>query len=237
MAQLLSWSDIQGEFDKMFKKIIIFLLLFMLMLFFFFVFSTLARSKAQAGVFNIYFMEEKVGYEEYTWESNREGYFLSVKGRMTKPSLMIIEKLTLQLDRDFIPRRFYFKGSANGVLQEISSTISEGKVENEIKISGQERKSTVRIKRDAFLLPNPIFSTYLVLTKKHQCTLKEKIEHSAYIIPQLEVSFTLQPKEGDPCSLIMELSGIQIELETDNNGDLKALYIPSQKLQVVKSTS
>lgn len=207
------------------------------MIFFFFVFSSLSQEKTQKGIFSIYFMGEQVGYEEYTWESKPEGYFLSVKGRMTKPTPMEIEKLTIHLDRNFIPNRFCFRGSVSGVPQEIKSIISDGNVENEIKIAGQEQKSTLKIKRDAFLLPNPIFSTYLVLTKKYGCTLQEPIELSAYIIPQLEVSFTLQPKEEAPCTLLMEISGIKIRLETDNGGNLKALYIPSQKLQVIQKSS
>lgn len=222
----------------MLKKIFILLILvIILMMLFFFVPSLRSREQAQSGMLSIYFMEEKVGYEEYIWESDETGHILSVKGRMTKPAAMEIEKLTLRLDRNFIPNHFYFKGSVSGVTQEISSLITEGAVHNKIRVEGQERESTVKIKRDSFLLPNPIFSPYLILTKKFRCTLEEKVELSAYIIPQFEVSFTLESKEGEPCSLIAELSGIQIEIQTDNEGDLKAIYIPSQKLKVIQDRS
>ena len=220
----------------MLKKKLIFFPLLLLMLLFFFIFSGHSQGK-EHGTFSIYFMEEKVGYEEYTWESDEKGYLLSVIGRMMKPTAIEIESLIIRMDKDFIPLHFYFKGSVNGMVQEVLSTIAEGRVENKIRVAGQERASTVKIKRDALLLPNPIFSPYIVLTKKFRCTLEEKVELSAYIIPQLEVSFTLEPKEDDPCSLIMELGGMVIELETDEKGELKAVSVPSQKLRVIQGFS
>ncbi len=218
------------------RKIIIILLLLVMLPLFFLVFSGHGQGKEQ-GAFSIYFMEEKVGYEEYTWENNERGYILSVIGRMTKPTAIEIERLSIRLDRNYIPHYYYFKGSVSNMAQEISSTIAEGQVENSIQVAGQERKSTLKIKRDAFLLPNPVFSPYMVLTKKFRCSLEEKVELSAYIIPQLEVSFTLEPKEEDPCLLIMEVSGMRIELETDEEGNLKAVSVPSQKLKVIQSSS
>jgi len=179
-------------------------------------------------------MEEKVGYEEYIWKTDETGYLLSVRGRMTKPIALEIDRLTIRLDRSFIPLRYTFKGSVSGVAQEIESSISEGEVESTILVAGQEQKSTVKIKRNSFLLPNAIFSPYLILTKKFRCTLQEKVEFSAYIIPQLEVTVSLKPKEEDPCTLIMQLSTLQIEVETNERGSLIALHIPSQNLIVVQ---
>lgn len=220
----------------MLKKKLIFFPLLLLMLLFFFILSGHSQGK-EHGTFSIYFMEEKVGYEEYTWESDERGYLLSVIGRMMKPTAIEIESLIIRMDKDFIPLHFYFKGSVNGMVQEVLSTIAEGRVENKIRVAGQERASTVKIKRDALLLPNPIFSPYMVLAKKYRCTLEEKVDLSAYIIPQLEVSFTLEPKEDDPCSLIMELGGMVIELETDEKGELKTVSVPSQKLKVIQGSS
>ena len=217
----------------MIKKIIIFLILFLVTIFFFFVLTPLSQPRIERGVLSIYFMEEKVGYEEYSWERTSGGYLLAVRGRMTKPTTMEIDKLTLKLDSNFIAQHFYFSGSVGGLEQQVVSTISEGEVENLLRVAGQERKSKIKIRRDALLLPNPIFSTYLVLTKKFGCSLQERIELSAYIIPQLEASFTLEPQEENPCRLIMKLGGIEVEIETDNQGNLNRLSIPSQKLQVV----
>ena len=219
----------------MLKKIILFLILFLLIIFFFLVWSSFAHPNVERGLLSIYFMEEKVGYEEYSWEKTGEGYLLSVRGRLNKPTTMEIEKLILKLDSNFIAQYFYFKGSISGAEQEVVSDISEGEVENVLKVSGQERKTQVKIKRDAFLLPNPIFSTYLVLTKKIGCSLQEKVELSAYIIPQLETSFTLESQEDNPCQLIMKLGGVDILIETDNQGGLKSLSVPSQKLRVVNT--
>lgn len=229
----LYWASVYNRLERRIGWI---LLSIGAMLLFFFVISGRSQGKEQ-GTFSIYFMEEKVGYEEYIWEGDERGYLLSVIGRMTKPTAIEIEKLSIRLDRNYIPHYFYFKGSVSGMDQEISSTITEGQVENKIQVAGQERMSTVKIERDAFLLPNPVFSPYMVLTKKFRCALEGKIELSAYIIPQLEVSFSLEPKEEDPCLLIMEVSGMRVELETDGEGGLKAVSVPSQKLKVLQSSS
>lgn len=201
-----------------------------------FVFGRGNKDEVQSGRFSIYFREEKVGYEEYTWQPGERGYVLSVRGRITKPTPIEIERLTISLDKSFIPNHFSFKGSVSGVVQEISSSIKEGSVENTIRVAGQEQRNTVKIKRDAILLPNAIFSPYVVLTKKFRCALEETIELSAYIIPQLEASFTLEPKEESPCTLIMRLSGLEIEIETDEEGNLKTLHIPSQRLRVIQDS-
>lgn len=218
----------------MLKKIL-FAFLFLFSMLFFFLFSSPVSKMTEKGAFSIYFMEEKVGYEEYTWEEDENGYCISVKGRMTKPADMEIKELEIRLDKNFIASSFRFKGAVNGVRQEVLSTISEGFVENTIKVGDRESQSSVEIRRDAFLLPNPVFSPYLALTKKYKCTLEEKIELSAYIIPQLENPFSLSPVEGESCSLIMQLGGIRIELQTDNEGALIALSVPDQRLEVIRT--
>lgn len=218
----------------MLKKRLLLFIIFILVSSFFFLFSIQPQRSTERGTFSIIFMEEKVGYEEYIWKTDETGYLLSVRGRMTKPIALEIDRLTIRLDRSFIPLRYTFKGSVSGVAQEIESSISEGEVESTILVAGQEQKSTVKIKRNSFLLPNAIFSPYLILTKKFRCTLQEKVEFSAYIIPQLEVTVSLKPKEEDPCTLIMQLSTLQIEVETNERGSLIALHIPSQNLIVVQ---
>ncbi|MFC2169196.1 hypothetical protein ACFLRM_01335 [Acidobacteriota bacterium] len=200
-------------------------------------FSEQNQKGVEQGSFSIYFMEEKVGYEEYTWESVDEGYLLSVRAKMTKPIAMEIEMLTLRMNKSFIPSQFYLKGSINDLEQEVFSSIVEGAVENKIVVSGQEQKSTVQIRRDAFILPNPLFSPYMVLTKKYRCLIQDKKELSAYIIPQLEAPFSLEAKEGVPCSLVMQVSGMLIELDTDEEGNLKTIHIPSQKLSVIQNNT
>jgi hypothetical protein len=189
----------------------------------------------ERGTLSIYFMQEKVGYEEYTWEEEDTGYLLEVKGRMTKPVTIEINTLSIRMDRDFIAKEFLFKGKVSGVKQEVKSTLSEGRAVNRMKVNGQESQDTVQIKRDAVLLPNPYFSPYLVLTKKYGCVLDTKIELSAYIIPQMEMAATLEPKEENPCMLQLTLSATQIELEADEEGNLLALNIPSQNLRVIRS--
>lgn len=189
----------------------------------------------ERGELSVYFLGEKVGYEEYVWEENGLGYCLSVKGRMTKPVPVEVEDLRIEMDRSFIPLRYFFKGSMGGVQQEVMSVFSEGAVKSTILVNRQKQSLQSQIKRDAFLLPNPFFSPYLVIAKKYGCSLEEKQSLSAYLVPQLEMSFTLESSEEDPCLLLMQMNGAQIELQTNENGQLVILQIPAQNLRVTNT--
>ena len=178
-------------------------------------------------------MQEQVGYEEYSWEEDDLGLTLTVRGRMTKPIAIEIERLVIRMNRSFIPERYSFKGQVGGVAQDIQSFLSEGQAINTRQVAGQERTETVRIKRDALLLPNPIFSPYMVLTKKFRCGLQESTQVTAYIIPQMEVSATLEPKQESPCRLVLQMGPTKIEMETDEQGILIVLEIPSQNLRIM----
>jgi hypothetical protein len=217
------------------KKFLIFLIIVILVMLFFSLSSMASLEEMEKGTLSIYFMQEQVGYEEYAWEEDEYGYSLTVRGRMTKPITIEIDELIINLDKSFISRQFLFRGKVSGVEQEIRSIISEGKVVNIKKVAGQEQSGAVSIRRDAFLLPNPVFSPYMVLTKKYRCDLQEKIDISAYIIPQMEVPATLEPKKDDPCRLIIRLAATEIELETNEEGILNTMDIPSQNLRVLKT--
>jgi hypothetical protein len=217
------------------KKFIVFLIVFILVILFFSISLRASLEEKEKGTFSIYFMQEQVGYEEYTWEEDEYGYSLTIRGRMTKPIAIEIDELVIHVDKSFISRQFLFRGKVSGVEQEVRSIISEGQVVNIKKVAGQEQSEAVSIRRDAFLLPNPVFSPYMVLTKKYRCDLQEKIDISAYIIPQMEVPATIEPKKDDPCRLIMRLAATEIELETNEQGNLNAVDIPSQNLRVLKT--
>jgi hypothetical protein len=194
------------------------------------------QEKSEKGIFDVFFMGEKVGYEEYIWESKEQEYLLTVRGRMTKPIPMQIEKLTIRLDKSFIASQYYFKGSVSGVEQEILSVINEGTGENIILVAGQEQKSEVKIRRDALLLPNAVYSPYMVLTKRFPCTLQEKTELSVYFIPQMETPVTVEPTEFNPCHFILEMADSEIHLGTDEDGNLNLLEIPLKNLRVVRAS-
>jgi hypothetical protein len=196
--------------------------------------DTTAQEEYETGTFSIYFMDEKVGYEEFVWRRDATGIVLQVEGRINKPIQMTIEELVIRLDSSFIPSAFRFRGSVGGVEQDIESELRDGEARNVIRVTGQEQTGTVQIRRDAFLLPNPIFSPYMAITKKFGCSLEEALELSAYIIPQVETAFTLSPKENEPCTLIMEMGATQIELFTNETGQLIGLSAPLQHLRIVR---
>lgn len=180
-------------------------------------------------------MEEQVGYEEYAWEEDEMGFTLTVRGRITKPIAITIERLVIRVNKSFIPERYQFYGQLSGVDQDIQSFFSGGKVVTTKKVAGQERTETVDVRRDTLLLPNPVFSPFMVLAKKFRCDLRERIEISAYIIPQMEISAFLEPSQDSPCHLMMEWGPTQIEIKTDEKGSLLEMEIPSQNLKVLRT--
>jgi len=192
------------------------------------------QEEYERGTFSIYFMDEKVGYEEFVWRRDAAGSVLTIEGRMTKPMQMSIEELEIRTNASFIPTSFRLRGSVGGVAQDIESVLQDGEVRTTIRVGDQEQASTVRVRRDAFLLPNPIYAPYMIITKRFGCSLEEAQELSAYIIPQVETPFTLAPKEDRPCILILEMGATQVELITDESGQLLSLSIPLQHLRVVR---
>ena len=194
------------------------------------------QHKTEKGIFDVFFMGEKVGYEEYIWESKEREYLLTVRGRMTKPIPMVIEKLTIRTDKSFIASQYYFKGSVSGVEQEVLSVIDEGRVENIILVAGQEQKNELKIRRDALLLPNAVYSPYIFLTKRFPCTLQEKTDLSVYSIPQVEISVTVEPAEFNPCHFILVMTGAEVHVGTDEDGNLNSLEIPLKNLRVVRAS-
>jgi hypothetical protein len=196
--------------------------------------APLGAQTTERGTLSVYFHEGKVGYEEYAWTEDAAGYELSVTGRMSGPMTLEVERLVIRLGRDFIPRSFSFKGTVNGVAQEVESAFREGAVAHKIRVAGQVIDSSASVRRDAFLLPNPIFSPYLVLAKKFGCRLQAPAEISVYIIPQVEVAGRLEPKAGPPCALVLSLGGVEITLEMEKNGRMKAILIPGQGIRVAR---
>jgi hypothetical protein len=189
----------------------------------------------ETGTLSIYFMQEQVGYEEYSWEEDETGFTLTVRGRITKPIAITIERLVIRLDKSFIPEKYLFNGQLSGMDQDIQSYFSGGKVVITKQVAGQEQTETVAVKRDAILLPNPVYSPYMVLTKKFRCALQERVEISAYIIPQMEIPATLEPKQDFPCCLMFQWGPTQIEIKTDEQGSLVGIEIPSQNLRVLRT--
>lgn len=220
------------------KKLLLILMLTIafIILFFLFVLGQ-PLGERESSRLSIYFQGEQVGFEDFSWRQEGETYILEGEGRLTKPVPMTIERLRIVVDLAYIPQRFEFKGIVSGVEQEVESVLNEGEVTNRIKAAGQEQTLTQTIKRDSFLLPNPIFAPYLILAKKFRCQLpaqEDPQEISIYVIPQVEIQGTIQPDEADPCTLNIHVGSTEIRLTTNSHGELVSLSIPSQRLEVVR---
>ena len=214
------------------KLIVIIVILFLI---FIFLFSQEPENAPQSENKNkifLYFIGEEAGYEEYEWSEQADKFVLSVKGEMNKPISLITELMTIELDKEFKPLRFYFKGSVRGVSQEIESIVIQEEVKNKIKVGEQTTEMTSKISPDALFLPNGIFSPYVALAKKVKSLGKEKMIIPAYIVPQLEVTLNVVPDIENARLFNLILAGVNIELLTDEQGYIESLSIPSQSIEV-----
>ena len=162
--------------DKVSKTVI--LILVILFLFFTFLLCQEPEDVSQTENMKklyLYFMGEEAGYEEYEWIEQEDKYILRAKGEMTKPVSLITELMMIEMDKEFRPLRFVFKGNVQGIIQEIESTVSQGEVKNTGRAGEQTMESTSKISSDALILPNSFFSPYVVLAKKAKGS-KEKMD-------------------------------------------------------------
>jgi len=215
------------------KRLIV--IIFILFLILIFLFSqepeNATQSESKKKIF-LYFIGEEAGYEEYVWIEQSDKFILSAKGEMNKPISLITELMTIELDKELKPLRFYFKGKVRGMSQEIESTVNKEEVKSKIKVGEQTREMTSKISPDALLLPSGIFSPYVVLAKKVKDHGNEKMTIPAYIIPQLEVALSVVPDTKNAHLFNLILAGVNIELLTDEQGYIESLSIPSQSIEV-----
>jgi pimeloyl-ACP methyl ester carboxylesterase len=218
--------------DKVCKKIILILVVFFL--FFTFLLCHEVDDPPQtnsAKKLYLYFMGEEAGYEEYEWIEYEDKYILRAKGEMTKPVSLITELMMIEVDKEFKPLRFVFKGNVQGVAQEIESTVSQGMVKNTGRAGEQTMETTSKISSDALILPNSFFSPYVVLAKKVK-GLKEKMAFKAYVVPQMELNINVEPDSEATNLFHINFVGVKMELMTDEEGYVSLLSIPSQMMEV-----
>ncbi|TEU06586.1 MAG: alpha/beta fold hydrolase [Candidatus Aminicenantes bacterium] len=178
----------------------------------------------------LYFMGEEAGYEEYEWIEQADKYILRARGEITKPVSIITELMMIELDKEFRPLRFVFKGKAGGIEQEIESTVSEGEVKNTGRAGEQTMESTVKISPDALIMPNSFFSPYMILAKRAK-GLKEKMTFQAYVVPMREFSVNVEPDSENVNLFHINFVGVKIELLTDDEGYISSLSVPAQMME------
>ena len=217
--------------DKMCKKIILILVVFFLLFTFLLCQEPddLPQTNSMKKL-HLYFMGEEAGYEEYEWIEYEDKYVLRAKGEMTKPVSLITELMMIEVDKEFRPLRFVFKGNVQGVAQEIESTVSQGMVRNRGRAGEKELETTAQISSDALILPNSFFSPYMVLAKKVK-GLKEKMTFKAYVVPQMELNINVEPDSENASLFHINFVGVKMELMTDEEGYVSLLSIPSQMME------
>ncbi|UCC40903.1 MAG: alpha/beta fold hydrolase [Candidatus Aminicenantes bacterium] len=213
------------------KKIIIMMFIFFLV--FTFLFPCELGKNAQPDKKKklfLYFMEEEVGYEEYEWSELPDKYVLSVTGELRNPISLVTELMTIEVDKEFRPLRFYFKGTVQGTVQEIETTITQGEAKNKIMAGERKIEMSSKISPDALILPNSIFSPYFLVARRIK-GIKEKITIPAYVVPQTEVKLQAEPDKDNAQLFHLLLAGIKIELLTDERGFVKSISNPAQKFE------
>lgn len=217
--------------DKVIQKVILILVIFFLL--FIFLLCQEPEGPTQTNSMkklHLYFMGEEAGYEEYEWVEYEDKYVLRAKGEITKPVSLITELMMIEVDKEFKPLRFVFKGNVRGVVQEIESTVSQGMVKNTGRAGEKTMESTSKISSDALILPNSFFSPYLILAKKTK-GLKEKMTFKAFVVPQMELNINVEPDNENANLFHINFVGVKMELVTDEEGYVSLLSVPSQMME------
>ncbi len=212
------------------KKVIVILVILFLLFTFLLCQEPEDLPRSDSKILYLYFMGEEAGYEEYEWIEQEDSYILRARGEVTKPASLITELMLIEMDKEFKPLSFHFKGKVRGVEQEVISTISEGEVKNTLRAGEQKRETTSKISSDALILPNSFFSPYLVLARK-AAGLKEKMTFKAYIVPQMELNLTVEPDSENSRLLHINLVGVKIDVLTDSQGFLEMVSVPGQMFE------
>jgi fermentation-respiration switch protein FrsA (DUF1100 family) len=215
---------------KVEKKVIVILVILFLLFTFLLCQEPEDLPRSDSKKLYLYFMGEEAGFEEYQWIEQEDKYILRTRGELTKPASLITELMTIEMDKEFKPLSFHFKGKVRGMEQEIISTVSQGEVKNLIRAGGQQREMTSKVSADALILPNSFFSPYLVLARK-AAGLKEKMTYKAYVVPQMELNLTVEPDSENSHFLHINLVGVKIDVLTDDEGFLEKVSVPAQMFE------
>lgn len=145
------------------------------------------------STFYVYYADQPVGQESFELAETGEGYSLKASASLTKPILFETELLLLETNLSGQPTRFRFKGKVRGVEQEVSTRFSENAAENTISAAGRSSVKTDDIHAGAFVLPNLLFSPYLLLARVIGAEKGvSRKDLYAYVPPQAEVPFSLE---------------------------------------------
>lgn len=194
------------------------------------------------GVFRVFFGSQEAGQESYELVQTGEGFRLTASGKLSRPVEFETRNLLIQTDTRGRARKFEFKGSVRGIEQEVTAEISDRSAENRIRAAGQVVAKSDPVHVGTFLLPNLLFSPYVLVAHFLESGKEGHPEGElhAYVPPQAEIPFSLtrnpEKKRLDLWLRNAASPEVHVVVELDERGAVKGVHIPSASLSAYRES-
>lgn len=195
--------------------------------------------------FIIYFGGKEAGFENYSISTSPGKIRLIDQAQFKVMEMEFIVNMDLILDTLLFPQGLDMDGKVSGEAYKVSTEFSEGKAINHVSKDGDTSTTEIPIHKDALILPNGLFSPYTFLVKRYDFKKGGKQEFFGYIVPQMEMSISVEEKGKEKIAfetgsfelnrLLVSLGGtLGINLWLDEKKELIKLSIPLQGIEVYK---
>jgi alpha/beta superfamily hydrolase len=199
----------------------------------------------QSGKFVIYYGEKESGFENYSISTSQGKIRLIDQAQFRVMEMDFMVNMELILDTLLFPQSLNMDGEVQGQAYKVSTEFSEGKAINHVSKDGDTSTTEVPIHKDALILPNGLFYPYTFLVKKYDFKKGGKQEFFGYVVPQMEMSISVEEKGKEKVAFETGSSELQklfvnlgravgVNLWVDENQDVIKLSIPLQGIEVYK---
>ena len=201
--------------------------------------------KMHSQKFIIYYGEKESGFEDYSVSISEGKIRLTDQAKFRVMEMGFAVNMDLVLDTMLLPQSLHMDGEVCGEAYQVSIEFSEGKAISHTSKDGDTSTTEVPIHKDALILPNGLFYPYTFLVKRYDFKKGGTQEFFGYIVPQVEVSVSVEEKGKEKVDfetgsfelerLLVSLGGaLGVNLWLDEKRQLIKLSIPLQGIEAYK---
>ncbi len=207
--------------------------------------TLLSQTHDLSGKFVIYYGEKESGFENYSISTSEGKIRLKDQAQFKMLEMDFVVNMDLILDTLLFSQSLTMDGKVGGESHKVSTEFSEGKAISHTTKDGDTSTTELAVHKDVLILPNGLFYPYTLLVKKYDFERGGKQEFFGYIVPQIEISVSVEDKgkekvDFEPGSFELErvmvsLGGaLGVNLWLDEKKELIKLSIPLQGIEAYK---
>jgi uncharacterized protein len=198
--------------------------------------------------YSVFLLGRPAGVENVTVAADATGTTIRSDSRFNPPLNITLRSSETRYSPDWTPISFTADGSFNGSESAIKATFQNGTATIQGVDSGNATTQTQPVSAQVVLLPNAVFSGYVVLARR-LATDRPGVELKAYVPTQSEfqirvttvaneqaqVGTTLFPVRRYELIFAQPSGDLAVTLTTTPQGDLVRVAIPAQSFEMVRS--